>query len=317
VVGAKRAAAGKKGTAEKGLVKKKSSVSKQFLGAAKGGLETRKRLRREGTIVDMLMEEKEHEDEEHFVPSILTKGAENYVKAMSQHDKAIKEAQQKRQGTTKGEKRPKRPLDKLVPACWAFYREAEGGESRDFVYCRAAGFKSQHLCTDYRMRIAKGYNSSNAKSHVVNKHPDWWAAVDAAAQNGKNARKTLQALTDADAPRPLQRQIAVVKLKKPGQLAKELALASWMIRNKIAFNTLDDKVGFNPMLDAWDVTIRGADSIRALSFPMHEVALISHARGGAASNNSATPRCWSIFHHIGLLDSDQWQQIPCHHLPLD
>ncbi len=114
---------------------------------------------------------------------------------------------------------------------------------------------------------------SKAESHVQGCHAEWWKAVTAAAQKGKDPKKKFLDLCGADTPLPRQRNISVVRPVRPGQLEKELSLLVWIVRNKLSFNALNDEIGFAAMCSTWDVKLRGADSIKNLAFAMHESAL--------------------------------------------
>ncbi len=90
----------------------------------------------------------------------------------------------------------------------------------------------------------------------------------------EDPKKTLADLMRADMPLPRQRNIAVVKKTvRPGQLEKELSILVWFIRNRLPFSALDDSIGYDPVSRTCDFKIRGADSIKNLTFAVHEVAL--------------------------------------------
>lgn len=122
---------------------------------------------------------------------------------------------------------------------------------------------------------AEFLKQSNAESHVARCHPKWWPSIQDAAAKGYDARLALDALMEADTPLP--RQTAIPTVGKPGKyggrLAKEVSLLLWMIRSRVAFNTLGDKVAMEPFLHEWGVSIRGEDTIKRLTFAVHEVAI--------------------------------------------
>ena len=215
-----------------------------------------------------------------FVPLRLRGTALDFVNRESEKDAAVESAKKQRQG--KGGTKKTRALDpgQLPSAAWVFFRAAKDDENKNFVYCKAHGFKSQTKCVTVRakMKISKDKKGpflklSNAVSHLESCHSEWWKAVSEAGEKGKDPKKTFEDLCGADTPLPRQRNISVVRTIRPGQLEKELALLVWIIRNRISFNALNDEVGFAALCSTWDVKLRGADSIKNLTFAMHEAAI--------------------------------------------
>jgi hypothetical protein len=215
-----------------------------------------------------------------FVPAKLRGTALDFVNRESEKDAALEEEARKRQAM--GSSSKKRVLDPegLPGTAWVAFRAAKEGENVNYVYCKAHGYKSQYKCNDGRGMVkiskdAKGLKLkySNAESHLELCHPEWWAAMLDAAKHGKNVKKTFDDLVKADTPLPRQRNIHVVKTTRPGQLHKELAYLVWIVRNKISFNALSDPIGFGAVCATTDIQLRSTDSIKNLTFALHEVAI--------------------------------------------
>jgi hypothetical protein len=96
-------------------------------------------------------------------------------------------------------------------------------------------------------------------------HEKWWAVVKDAAQKGKDAAAAFQTLCDADKPLPKQRLIQSVQKSRPGRLAKEVAFLVFLLRNRVAFHVVDDKVSMDPFKKQFDVNLRGEESFKGLT----------------------------------------------------
>ncbi len=267
---------------------KRVSRSKQFAaidGSAKAS-ERRNRGAKQQTLVELVgsitpssVLEQAVEDRPPFVPSKLRKSPLDYVAAESQREVELKSAKVSRQSKGKfGKKRNLDPAD-LPAEAWVFYRTAREGENPDYVYCRASESSSQNKCDGGKLKISKDKDGKpflkvfNAESHLGACHKSWWAAVRDAASKGKQPRKVLDGLIEADEKKPRQRHISVIRTSKPGRFEKEVAWLVFIIRNRLSFNVLNDEIGFAAVRDACDINMRGADTIKGLTFGVHEAAV--------------------------------------------
>jgi hypothetical protein len=173
------------------------------------------------------------------VPHKLRGSALEFVNRESENEAAVESP--KSSGKQRAApKRCARWIQTSCPVRHGPFRAAKEGENPKYVYCRAHGFKSQTKCKKQRARVKiskdkKGplLKLSNAESHLQGCHEEWWKAVSAAAQKGKDPKKSFLDLCGADTPLPQQRNISVVRTVLPGQLEKELALLVWIVRNKL------------------------------------------------------------------------------------
>ena len=79
---------------------------------------------------------------------------------------------------------------------------------------------------------------------------------------------------------------------RPGRLAKELAFLVFLIRSRVAFHVVDDKVSMDPFKKQFDGSLRGEESFKGLTFAMHGQYSIT-------------------------LDSHQQEEVPCSNISLD
>jgi len=228
---------------------------------------------------EVVVEDEAGEEEALAVPEKLRGTGLEYIQKQSTRD-AEQEMTRKK---PRGKKERTTDPSALASPVWVFFRSAIEGEDKSYVYCRAHGYKSQGKCTWMRRRVkistaADGttfLKQSNAVSHVAHCHSEWWHSTQDTASKGHDARLALDALLLTDTPLP--RQSAISSVGKPGKhggrFAKEVSLLLWMIRSRVAFNTLGDTVGMGPFLQEWGVAIRGEDTIKRLTFAVHEVAI--------------------------------------------
>ena len=181
-----------------------------------------------------------------------------------------------------GAKKKKSTLDpaELTSPVWVFFRMAREGEDQGYVYCIANDYKQQS-CNNGKVKISKKGEDrclrvENAKSHVQRCHSSWWSSIQKASAAGEDVRAKFEALCEVAGKRETKRQTTVgaaVTVRKPGRLQKELAFLIFLVRNKIAFHALTDEVSIAPMYESFNIQLRGAESIKKLTFALHEVAL--------------------------------------------
>ena len=129
------------------------------------------------------------------------------------------------------------------------------------------------------------------------RHPGWWKAVQESAKAGSNPRETLNDLLTATKKLSRQKQgtIGVVSgAVNPGKLEKELAFLIFLLRGKISFNVLNDPIAVEPMYRTFRVKLRKANTIKNLTFALHEVGIrqaVEHIR--AAGAYSITVDYWT------------------------
>jgi hypothetical protein len=93
-----------------------------------------------------------------------------------------------------------------------------------------------------------------------------------AAREGHDCETTFDDLCNASKRTLIQPRIGGVSVARPGRLEKELALVAWMITSKIPFAALHDP-NATQMFKAFNVQLRGPESIKRLTFALHEIAL--------------------------------------------
>jgi hypothetical protein len=260
----------------------KGSQSREWQNLLQGNASLKKRTKGQKLAAHIQKEREENEgQDEGYVPPAMRGSGLEIVQRQSKRKAEVDEAAKDRRRSKKARASEIRPEHKSDSPVWVFFREAKEDENKRFIYCVAYEYRSQRKCTEGRVKISVGKDgkqslkASNAESHLVHCHPEWWEVVKDAASKGKSAKNALAALQNADSPLPRQSQISGFGRSKlrPGKLSKEVALVAWLIRKNIAFNSVDDDKTFAPLKDTLDIQVRGSEGLKSLVFPMYEVAI--------------------------------------------
>ncbi len=269
---------------------KKPSASRQWAQVLNGGGGSgpRKRAAQKATaVISMLIEERDADVAgESFVHDHLEGSGLDIVQRNTDRDKALKEAQAKRHG---GRKKAGHVLDPEMKkgvhsACWVFFRSAQEGENKAFIYCKACEMKengaAKNAATrvriqDYGTPTAK-LHSGNAESHLK-QHAEWWKIVHDAAKKGYSPKKAFDDLMRDKEPRTVQRQatmdgFARKAKKEPGRLEKEMRTVINMVKHKIPFDMLNSST-YNAMMDSYGVKLGSTETLKRLLFALSEIAL--------------------------------------------
>jgi hypothetical protein len=119
-------------------------------------------------------------------------------------------------------------------------------------------------------------HAGNAESHLL-QHEKWWKVVKDAGAKGLDTRAAFQDLMRGKKRRVVQQQATVngflTKAQaRAGLVEKELRLVIWMVRNKIAFNAVEDSA-FKELLQSFGVKLSSAKTLKRYLLLLSEIAL--------------------------------------------
>jgi hypothetical protein len=176
-------------------------------------------------------------------------------------------------------------------SCWVFFRSASAAENKGYVYCILHSYVGHECKGDGRVAISNWgtpqacLTAFNCVSHLERFHggresnvtvDNYWKTIREAGGQGKAIRPMFASLLAVCKPLSYMKQSSMVgfvsKSKKaPGLLEKELKVLIFIVRNKIAFESLNDK-SWSDMLDSFDVQLSSAKTIQRLLWPLWTIA---------------------------------------------